>query len=71
MPTAVTPAGVQGWIVVNLDQIKFHYTVLPNLKAQGVNDEKMYTWHNFLMGSCMVEVLAENGIIHQPATFEA
>jgi len=71
MPTKVTPSSVNGWIIVNLDQVKFHYTALPSLKAQGVNDEKMYTWHNFVMGSCMVEVLAKDGIVHQPITFEA
>jgi hypothetical protein len=69
LPSAVTPSGANGWIVVNLDQVKLHYTVLPSLKAQGVNEEKMYAWFNFLMGSAMVEVLAANGIIRQPVTF--
>lgn len=69
MPTRVTPDSVNGWIIVNLDQVKFHYTVLPQLRAQGVNEEKMYTWHNFIMGSCMVECLAQDAIIRQPATF--
>jgi hypothetical protein len=71
LPLAVTPSNANGWIVVNLDQIKLHYTVLPQLKAQGVNDEKMYSWHNFLMGSMMVEVLVADGIVRQPVTFEA
>lgn len=71
MPSAVTPSGANGWIVANLDQVKLHYTALPSLKAQGVNEEKMYTWHNFLMGSCMLEVLAQYGVIRQPVTFEA
>lgn len=71
MPSAVTPAGANGWIAVNLDQVKMHYTTLPSLKNQGVNDEKMYSWHNFLMGSAMIEVLAPNGVIRQPVTFEA
>jgi hypothetical protein len=39
-------------MIVNLDQVKLHYTALPKLKAQGVNEEKMYSWHNFIMGSC-------------------
>ena len=69
LPAAVTPSGANGWIVVNLDQIKFHYTALPSLKDQGVNDEKMYAWFNFLMGSAMVEVLSPSGIIRQPVTF--
>jgi hypothetical protein len=71
LPAAVTPANTNGWIVVNLDQVKLHYTLAPSLKAQGVNEEKMYSWHNFLMGSMMLEVLADQAIIRQPATFEA
>ncbi len=70
IPAAVTPNGANGWIVVNLDQVKLHYTVLPQLKAQGVNEEKMYSWHNFLMGSSMLEVLASGGVIKQPATVD-
>lgn len=69
MPADVTPAGANGWIMATLPQVKLHYTSLPQLKAQGVNDEKMYSWHNFLMGSCMVDVLAKNAIIRQPATY--
>lgn len=68
LPPAITPSGANGWIVVNLDQVKTHYTVLPSLKDQGSNDEKMYYWFNFLMGSCMLEVLANYGIIRQPIT---
>jgi hypothetical protein len=71
LPAEITPAGVNGWITVNLDQVKMHYTSLPSLKAQGSNDEKMYYWFNFLMGSVMLEVLTSGGIVRQPATFEA
>ncbi len=71
LPAAVTPSATNGWIIANLDQIKLHYTVLPQLKAQGVNDEKMYSWHNFLMGSMMLEVLQSKGIVRQPCTFAA
>lgn len=71
LPAAVTPAASNGWIIANLDQVKLHYTTLPQLKDQGVNDEKMYAWFNFLMGSMMLEVLASGGIIRQPITFEA
>jgi hypothetical protein len=70
LPSAVTPSGTNGWIVANLDQVKLHYTTLPSLKDQGVNDEKMYAWFNFLMGSSMLEVLVAKGIIRQPVTFE-
>ncbi len=66
IPAAITPNGESGWIVANMDQTKLHYTALPALKAQGVNDEKMYGWSNFLMGSCMLEVLASGGVIRQP-----
>jgi hypothetical protein len=68
MPKAATPAGQSGWIVANLDQTKLHYTALPQLLDQGHNAEKMYYWHNFMLGSTMLEVLAKDGIIHQPAT---
>ncbi len=57
-----------GWLVVSNAHVKFHYTTLPSLNAQGLNDEKMYSWHNFVMGSALVDVLTQNGIIHQAAT---
>lgn len=69
MPEDVTPSSANGWIASTLPQVKLHYTALPQLKAQGLNDEKMYSWHNFLMGSVMVDVKAKNGIIRQPATY--
>lgn len=71
MPQDVTPDSANGWIIFNQDQVKLHYTALPALKKQGINDEGMYSWHNFMMGSCMVEVLASKGIIRQPVTFAA
>lgn len=71
LPADVTPSGTNGWMIINQDQVKLHYTILPQLKAQGINEEKMYSWHNFLMGSAMVEVLAHKGVIRQPVTFEA
>jgi hypothetical protein len=70
MPASITPSSANGFIVVNLDQNKLHYTLLPTIKGQGINDEKMYAWTNFLMGSSMLEVLALNGVIRQPLTFE-
>lgn len=71
IPSDITPSGTNGYIIVNHDQIKLHYTTVPVLKGQGINDEKMYSWHNFLMGSCMLEVLAYKGILRQPTTFAA
>lgn len=71
LPADVTPSGANGFMVVNLDQVMLHYTLIPQLLAQGVNDEAMYTWHNFAMGSMMLEVLADNAIIRQPTTFGA
>lgn len=71
LPTSVTPASSNGWIVANMDQCKLHYTKLPELLAQGQNEEKMYYWFNFLMGSSMLEVLALNGVIRQPSTLQA
>ncbi len=71
MPEATTPSGANGWIVANMDQTKLHYTALPQLLDQGNNAEKMYLWFNFMMGSTMLEVLAPNAIIRQPATLEA
>ncbi len=71
LPSAITPDGDNGWLIANLDQCKLHYTALPALKNQGSNDEKMYNWFNFLMGSCMLEVLASGGIVRQPATLES
>ena len=71
MPADVTPSNANGFIIANLDQVKLHYTAVPKLVDQGVNAEKMYTWHNFLQGSMMLEVLAYRGIIRQPTTFAA
>lgn len=71
MPTAVTPAASNGWIIANLDQVKLDYVLMPELHDQGVNAEKMYAWFNFLMGSMMLEVQAAGAVIRQPVTFEA
>ncbi len=71
LPSAITPASANGFMVVNLDQVKLHHSTLPSLKAQGVNEEKMYAWFNFLMGSAMLELLAPGAVIRQPVTFEA
>ncbi len=71
LPSAVTPSATNGFIIVNLEQVKLHYTVLPSLKSQGVNEEKMHSWHNFLVGSMMVECLVSKAIVRQPLTFEA
>lgn len=68
LPSACTPSGANGWIVANMDQCKLHYTDLPQVLAQGQNEEKMYLWMNFIMGSTMLEVLTADGIIRQPAT---
>jgi hypothetical protein len=70
MPADCTPSGTNGWIVANLDQVKLHYTTLPKLDDQGSNDEKKYFWFNFIMGSMMLECLAPNAVIRQPATLE-
>lgn len=69
MPEQITPDSVNGWIAINLDQIKVNYTVFPSLIGQGVNEEQMHSWHNFLLGSMMIEVKVKNGIIRQPVTF--
>lgn len=69
VPSAVTPAGTNGLILVNFDRARLHYTKLPGLHKQGINDEKDYAWFNFLMGSMMLEVQAKNAVIRQPLTF--
>jgi hypothetical protein len=71
LPASVTPASNHGWLIANLDQIEMHYTMLPQLRQQGSNEEEMYDWFNFMMGSAMVEVLQPHAIIRQPATLEA
>lgn len=70
IPPAITPNGESGWLVANLDQLKLHYTALPALKNQGSNDEKMYYWFNFMLGSCMLECLASGAVIRTPATLD-
>jgi hypothetical protein len=69
LPSEVTPSGANGFMIVNLDQVLLHYTTFPKLADQGVDGRSMEVWHNFIMGSAMVEVLAYKGIIRQPHTF--
>jgi hypothetical protein len=69
LPSEVTPLGANGFMIVNLDQVLLHYTTFPKLADQGVDGRSMEVWHNFIMGSAMVEVLAYKGIIRQPHTF--
>lgn len=71
LPADVTPSSANGWMIVNLDQVKLHYMTLPKLAKQGTNEEKSYSWHNFLAGTMMLEVLVSKAIIRQPVTFEA
>ncbi len=71
LASSLTPASNHGFMIVNMDQIKMHYSLLPALQAQGVNEEKMYSWHNFLMSNCMLEILAYGAITKQPLTVEA
>ena len=71
MPDAISAGLGNGWIAINLDQIKVNYTVFPSLLSQGVNEELMHSWHNFILGSMMIEVKAKDGIIRQPVTFAA
>ncbi len=72
LPLDVTPTSTNGWITVNLSQTKLHYSALPSLKSQGVNDEKLYAWFNFLSGSMMIDCLVANAIVRQPVgTWEA
>jgi len=68
MPAAVTPASTNGWIIANLDQVKLHHSALPKLLAQGINDEDLYSWHNFLQASMMLECLVPNAIVRQIAS---
>lgn len=69
LPSEVTPSGANGFMILTLDQIKLHYTAAPKLSGQGVDERNMEVWHNFLLGSSMVEVLAYKGVIRQPHTF--
>lgn len=69
LPAEVTPSGANGFMILTLDQIKLHFTTAPKLADQGVDARNMEVWHNFLMGSAMVEVLAYKGVIRQPHTF--
>lgn len=69
LPSEVTPSGTNGFMILTLDQIKLHYTTPPKLDDQGVDAKNKEVWHNFLMGSTMVEVLAYKGVIRQPHTF--
>jgi hypothetical protein len=68
IPTAATPSSANGFIIANMDQVKLHYTVLPELMDQGYNAEMLHYWFNFLQGSMMLEVLAPGGVIRQPTT---
>lgn len=71
LPEEITPAGASGYIVINLDNVTLHYVLPPQVRGQGVNEEKMYAWTNFLMGSTMLEVEAPAAVIRQPLTYAA
>lgn len=71
IPKKITPAGENGFVVVNMNQIKVHYCTLPKILDQGVNAEDMYTWTNFIIGSSMVDCLVKGAILRQPVTFQA
>ena len=71
MPSSVTPAGVNGMLIINLDQIRLLYTTLPKVYKQGVNEEMDYAWTNFLMGSSAIDVKNKGGITKQPFTLAA
>lgn len=71
MPKQITPASSHGFLIITVPKVKLHYTTLPGIRSQGVNDEKEYAWTNFLMGSSMVDVLAKGAITKQTLTFEA
>lgn len=72
MPSDIVPTGSpNGFMIINLDQIRLHWTAMPQLKARGLNEEKEYYWFNFLLGSMMVDVRVNKAIIRQPTTFEA
>ncbi len=68
MPADITPNSANGWLLINLDQIRTHYMKLPSLVAQGHNEEKGYYWFNFQQASFMTELLAGNSLIRQAAT---
>lgn len=71
LPADVTPASSHGAIIINMDQIRLHWTAMPQLSGRGLNEEKSYYWFNFLLGSMMVDCRVPNAIIRQPLTFEA
>lgn len=71
LPDDITPSDANGFLIVNMDQIKVHYTKLPSLTKRGSNEEKEYNWFNYLMGSAMVDLIASGAIIKQPLTLEA
>jgi len=71
IPKRITPAGQSGVLAVNLDQVMLNYTILPELRNQGINEEKMYFWANFLMGSSMLDVQNQGGVVRQPLTWQA
>lgn len=66
MPKRLSPSGQSGWIVVNMDAITLHYSLFPQVLKSGTNDEMMYAWYNFVLGSMMVDVTQQGGIIRQP-----
>ena len=57
-----------GWIIVNKQQSKLHYSALPGLLDRGYNAQDMQYWFNFLSGSMMLDVLVKDAVIHQPCT---
>lgn len=71
MPADVTPSNANGVMIINMDQIRLHWTAMPQLAGRGLNEEKNYYWFNFLLGSMMVDCRVSKAIIRQPLTLEA
>lgn len=71
MPADCTPSNANGMMILNMDQIRLHWTAMPQLRNQGINEEKQYYWFNFLLGSMMADLRVDKAIIRQPLTFEA
>lgn len=69
LPTSITPAGQNGFLVINRPKTKLHYTTLPKVDDAGIEAKTKTAWTNFIAGSSMLEPQAKGAIIRQPLTF--
>lgn len=68
VPTEVSPANLNGFVVIARNLVTLHTSVYPDVQNTGYNDENNYEWANYIMGSTHVSVDKKGALVNQPIT---